>query len=392
MGVMENEKYMYEVPPIKQGEIFVPEKEVREILKFKGEERKEKLAIFKEKLNFQKAGLAKAQKEIIEKIQENPDSSYKELFEEVCRLGEEYGMNEEQKKIASSAIEQYEEKHRVIEEMRESYPDANDLYKELFGKKPKGEVEVLVGPAVLYIKCHNLEDYEHLYFVGEKYFNPRKKFDAEFKKWADETKGIQLSGVEKFPDLWIAGENVTKVSEQKNPEHESESVFVHEEQHSLFSLFGEQFERNKAFENHLMEKFRESKNQEEKTTALKNHFRFTRKEAEMDAKDEILAYYKDGTDFSEIAQKLYEEYDFLKEKRENKFLPQWMTKNEEDKTLSEKIARQVYNTEYYELLEDSVIAIKKMETAGYEKEEIIALLTHEPLAKWGKVAGRVLEK
>jgi hypothetical protein len=396
MGVMENEKYIHEVPPIKPGEVFVPEKEVREILKYKGEERKEKLAVFKEKLTFQKAGLAKVQKEIIEKIKENPDSSYKELFEEACRLGEEYGMNEEQKKIASSALEQYEEKHRVIEEVRESYPDANDLYKELFGKKPKGEVEIIAGPVTLYIKCHDLEDYENIYFQSAKKLNPRQKFDAEFKEKVDRTKGIQVSGLEDFPDLWIAVENVTKLEMEPNSKEESKSVFLHEEQHAIKSLFEEAPERDLGLANKTRNDFKTTENTGEKERVLCRYFRETRKESEIYAKDEILAYYKDGTDLPDVVQKLSKlkeeggNYDYSEKNRNNLFL--WMKENEEIRTLTKEVMQEVYVDGYRELLEEATNAIKKMETAGYEKDEIITLLTYEPLAKWGKVVGRVLEK
>ena len=68
-----------------------------------------------------------------------------------------------------------------------------------------------------------------------------------------------------------------------------------------------------------------------------------------------------------------------------------MKEYEETKNLTEDLIKEVYIDEYRELLNDAMSAIKKMEEAGYDKDEIISLFTHEPLAKWGKATERVLE-
>jgi hypothetical protein len=376
--------------PIRKGEIFEPEKEIRKVLKAPKTERPAKLAKFKEKLAFQKAGLAKTQKESIEKIRENPEASFKELFEEVCRLGEEYGMNEEQKKVAYSALEKYELCHRAVQDEYESYSDGSEIYRDLFGKEPKGEIEILVGPVLLYIKCYDQEDYERLYWRGEQEKNSRLPFNNEIKEKANKSKGVQIA-LASHPDLRIAAENVTQVVKEPDPEEYSKSVFPHEEEHVIYGFFEEPFEADRTFANRAAKDFKEAKEQKEKERILRTYFRKTREEAETYAKDETLAYYKDGTGFSEIVKKIFEEFDFLKKKKESKFRPLWMSESEETTAMSEKIEHEIYFEEYENVLSEATNAIKKMEDAGYEKEEIIALLTHEPLAKWGKVVEKVLE-
>jgi hypothetical protein len=388
---MQEKQSQNEYPPIKSGEIFDPGKEILEILKEPREKRPQKLAEFKEKLQYQQKGLAKIQTDIIEKIRENPEASFRELYEETCRLGTEYGMNEEQQKIAYAALEKYENCHRAVQDEYESFLEGSLIYHDLFGKEPKGEIEIITGPAILYVKCHELGDYEYAFWKGRQEKDARLPFNDEIKKKADISKGFELSGFSSHPDLYVAVENVTQTLREPDPENFSKEVFLHEEQHAIKSLFDEPFEKDKAFANRSMERFKAAKSQEDKKRILKSYFRATRKEAEIYAKDEMLAYYKDGTAFPEIMKKLAKKYDFLKKEKENEFRPLWMNNNEPDRALSEETSEEVYIKEYRRLLKTAMRAIKKMEEAGYDKEEITAFLTHEPLAKWEKAVKRVLE-
>jgi hypothetical protein len=65
--------------------------------------------------------------------------------------------------------------------------------------------------------------------------------------------------------------------------------------------------------------------------------------------------------------------------------------NDETRALTKRVIDKMLVEEYRRILSDGVEAIEKMEENGYTKEEIIALLTYEPLAKWGKVVARIID-
>ncbi|MCK9352305.1 MAG: hypothetical protein WCT49_05935 [Candidatus Paceibacterota bacterium] len=394
---MEKQPLQNEYPPIKPGEIFDAEKAIREIVKVPKEERREKLEEFKEKLAFQQVGLARVQDIVIDEIRSKPDGKADDFYDLAVEMGAEFGMNERQKKETGKIIDRYDILHKGVENIRKKFPNTNDLFKELFFAVPKGRVELIVGPVSLYFKCYDFEDYLTVFYSNQRSHHGKKRdFTEEEKKEAEGCKAINVFSMS-HPEIGraVMAENDSGVG--KNPkEGESAVIFAHEEQHAINSLFDKEIlDPNDPINvRNVRQSFLDAETMEEKEKILMNFFRQFRKNAEAFAKDEMIAHYKDGHDDMAFIELLTEKsrggiYDYLEEQRKANYL--WMKADDKTRALTEKTVQKILVEEYKNNINNASLAVYKMEKAGYEKEEIIALLTHEPLAKWGKVVGRVLE-
>ncbi len=136
-------------PPIEPDEIFNPEKELSEIKIASKKERKQKLQEFKEKLAYQKEGLARTQEELTNIIRENPDIAWRELYGKTLDLLVKYGADEQKDKVRK-ILSNYHWRHLAIKEAREKFPDENQLFEAVFGRPPRGKIEVIEGPVTLY--------------------------------------------------------------------------------------------------------------------------------------------------------------------------------------------------------------------------------------------------
>lgn len=395
---MQEEKPFIEEPPIKYGEIFDPEKEIQVLLKVPKEERKQKLAEFKEKLTFQKVGLARVQDILINEIRSKPNGKIEDFYDMATEMGAEFGMNETQRKDTKEVLARYEKQHNAIENIRKEFPSDKDLFRALFNKIPKGKIEVVVGPVSLSFKCHDFEDYMAVFFFNRMKGSGKKRdFTDEEREEAMASKGVNVPSLS-YPDIgWaIMAENASGVGNFSQSDKESKQIFTHEEQHTIKSFF----EKEELLDpNHpsllfpVRKSFLDAQTEAEKEKILERYFRAFRHNAEEYAKDEILAYYKDGR-LSSVYESLAEtdggNYDYLADPKKIDYL--WMKTSDEIRALSKRVRDRVLIEEYKEILANGVDSVRKMEAGGYDKEEIIALLTHEPLAKWGKAVGRVLGK
>ncbi len=379
-----------ETAPIQSGEIFHPEKELQEIRRAPKEERKAKIEEFKEKLAFQKEGLARAQEGLITAIRKNPDTPLEELYETAVNAGSRYGMSEEQKETARSLISAYSEKHQKIKEVREQYPSDKDLYNALFGRQPKGKVEVIEGPMTLYFRCEKLDDYTVIHsqsFLGER------DITKEDRKASEMSGGVSI-GSSLIPGLegTVIAEKSGFVGYKSKRWAQSEDILKHEEQHAMKRIFGE-----KIVEHNAWERFDLAETDEERKLALKEYFRSRRQSGENRARDEILAFFKGDWQAESIFEALTEPrekkglYDYFVE--DKKLLRNWFSENFKGwyEPLADRAIKDVFELEYKELLQDGIDAFTKLEKSGYSKDQVIAILIHEPLAKWKKVAKRLLE-
>jgi len=397
---MEKEQSTFnEYPPIKPGEIFDAEKVIREILKAPKEERRTKLAEFKEKLAFQRVGLARVQDIIIDEIRHKPEGKMDDFFDLATEMGAEFGMNNKQRRDTWEALSKYERQHKAVLKIQKEFPKDKDLFRQLFGVQPKGEIEIITGPVSIYIKCHNIEDYMAVCFHEKRKGSGKKRdFTEEERKEAWDSGAINIYSTA-YPNIgWaITAENTEKIKLPGTLDKDSHQKFVHEEQHIIKSFFDKEDlldPGSPGIQFSVRKNFLAAETEEEKEKILGDFFRMFRHNAEYQAKDEIFAYYKDGR-FDRIEGELLTPkkeggiYDNLEEPKKANYL--WLRSSDEIRALTKRVVDRVLVDEYKEIIISGTGAIQKMEKAGYEKEEIIALLTHEPLAKWGKVVGRITE-
>ncbi len=396
---MNEEKFTMEQPPIKPGEVFDPEREIRGILKVPKEERQQKLAQFKEKLTFQKVGLARVQDILIDEIRSKPEGKMEEFYDLAAEMGAEFGMNDKQRRDIWEALSKYERQHKAVLKIRKEFPKDKDLFSQLFGSQPKGEIEVMTGPVSLYFKCHDFEDYMAVCFHEKRKGSGKKRDFTEDEKteaWGSGAINIYSTV---YPNIgWaIMAENTAKIKLPGTLDKDSHQKFAHEEQHIIKSFFDKEelFDPDSpSIQFSVRKSFLAAETEEEKEKILGDFFLMFRHNAEDLAKDEILAYYKDGR-FDRIEGLLLapeEEggiYDFLEEPKKANYL--WLKSSDKVRELTKRVKGRVLIDEYHEIIINGINSIQKMEQAGYEKEEIIALLTHEPLTKWGKVVKRIIE-
>ena|GEM_PF-1528494 len=399
INVIRKEEKKTEEPTDEKNE-FDPEKELGNILNVPKSERSEKVKEIKRKLLEQQERLAEIQENIINEIRKNPDASFDELYEMATTAGEQVGMNEKQKEIAKKVISAYVAKHNKIKEVRAQYFDDKELFNALFGAQPVGEIEVIQGPMTLYFRCFDVRDYTLIRKPG---LLDSSDITDEHIAEANTTGGTSIAS-SRIPGLEgtiIAENSSLPMYNSKSPENnqkESDYTRIHEEQHAIKRLFREKKRIDELSNVETIEKLKEVKTREEALMGLKRFFQFHREFGEIGAKDEMLAYLKDGgLNRDQIISSLTKSekdggiYDYFSDKEE---LKKFISENiaEEYKDLADEVMNQVFEVEYRKLLEKSIDAFRRLEQNGYSKDKAIALLIHEPLSRWEKVVNRLLEE
>lgn len=370
--------------PIKKGEEFSPEDELKKILKAPKLERKKLLREYKEKLIYQKEGLAVIQKEIIAKIRDNPDATLSELYEMVKDFASKYGLSSEQKMIARNLLFEYNKKHSFVRMEREKYPNDADLFTVVFGRPPKGEIEIIQGPITLYFRCKDPEDYA---LIHSGAFMSLKTPSEEQIKEASMSGGVSTSGA------LIPGLRNSIIAENSSVVHgDYRKILDHEEQHAIKKLFGDKISMRMPWARIVY-----AENDEERLLAVRDYIRTEREfQADEKARDEILAYFvgsgykKDKIiDILTTTKEDHGLYDYLSGK--NQALIDLFTNKfgvEFEATIKKEIER-VFVTEYKELIKKGTEAFETLNEIGYSKEQVMAILIHEPLSRWEKVVKRI---
>ncbi len=378
-----------EQPPIVPGETFSPEEELLEVRQAPKEERHQALAEYKRKLAYQKEGLAKIQLDMTSKIMDNPDISFGELHEELDAFRQQYGLTFEQEAAARKVLMRYVQKHMAISDNREKYPDDKQFFEALFGRGPKGKIEIIEGPMTVYVRCHNLDDYA---FIQSEAFLQKRDATPEEVKKANMSVGVN---VDRSLVPGLEGTITAEKSHGTKFGRFARETFVHEEQHVIKRLFEETSYRENVFQ-----RIKTAKTEGELRSAMEEYLRWTRgrgfESSEASAKNEILAYFKDGSSPKQIVDRLLlsreagEFYNFAADWRKN--MPSFFVRvlGEEHRELAEQVTRKVFVTEYRKIVKDGINAFSKLKAAGYSVEGAIALLTTEPLSRWGKVVSRLL--
>ena len=386
-------------------EPFNPEVKLKNLRKGDKETRDERLEKYKEELIKQKEGIVEIQVNLEKQIRENPDLSQEKLMETVLAKAPEYRLSENQLNLFKETLDKYVTRHRAVREARKQYPHDKEFFKACFGKEPEGAIEVIEEPTTLYFRCHDLKDYAWT----------RKDFPKGFpdpmgkhKLTKSDIKNASMRSGHLVTDCLIPSlQNAITVENARGRPMNSprvESTLKHEEQHAIYSLFQKQklrFFADRLFaEEPIREKIVTELRDKKSSQILIDYLRFERKDFEHDAKHEILAHYKETTrSLDEILDLLleskdgggiYDYFDRNKDYFENslkeKLTPKIYRKNK--KTIRQTL-KQVFVDEYKQELVDAIIAIKELEKIGKSREEIINLVTNEPLSRWEKLVKRI---
>lgn len=377
---------------------FDPKNELLKIRRAPRAERKKLLHEFKEKLAYQKEGLASLQADIIGTIKQRPDTPISELYESIVEQGAKYGINHEQKKLAMDLLQAYEKKHMAIRKYRQKYPEDEGLFKAVFGKEPNGSINVIDGPVTFYFQCDDPADYAFIYSGA---FMQNRSVNEEEIKRANMSGGVSISAslISELRGSIIA-ENSSRI---KSGDHQK--VLDHEEQHVIKKIFGEIISQRDA-----SERLNLAESDQERLLAVRDCLRLNREYwADEKARDEILAYFiGENIESYMVVQTLTKSkeegglYDYLNESKVwgKKIVTEKMQAKSmfihkfgpEFEAIADEEIQRVYVDEYKELISNSVGILDYLLSAGLSKEQIVAIFIHEPLSKWNKVKARLMEQ
>ncbi|MFQ5662179.1 MAG: hypothetical protein ACE5F2_02935, partial [Candidatus Paceibacteria bacterium] len=379
-----------------QYEPFDPQLELRKVRYFSKEEidnissekrrqiQKERIDRYKEQLLNQKKEIAEIQISFEKEIRNNPDISFEDLMSSLYMRAPKARLTSSQIDIFRSGLRSYALAHQDIELYRQEYPDDDKLFEACFGRLPKGEMEIIKGPMTFYFRCHNIEDYALIH---------SGKLDSEERLNEHDVTSANMSGGVKTSKSLLPYFKGVVIAENSFGRSVNKKTYIHEEQHAIHQLFEDERAMQDIFMSGL-----EKSSAKEQEKVLTSSLRRKREDFESRAKNEILAYFKDGTDTEQIKQILSKDkkygglYDYFKDwysrdgaKEANELIDSGLNKDLVDETFVN-----VFITEYrIDIIHPAVEAMQTLSDKGLAKEEIINLLINEPLSKWPKVVKRM---
>lgn len=373
-------------PVCDKGEVFDPDEE---LLLLKKKRSPEALAEYKEKLAYQREGLAALHETLLHVFRIQPDWSTDQLEDIIQGYTSEYAFSDKQLTEIRKTFERINQQKSLIREFLAEHTEPDKIYEKLFGKVPVGKVELTLSPLMVYLRVFNPEDYTFAYVYGDS-----TSQNMSSREIAEETRQAELSGgyattLSKY-GLKIVLE---KVREERGREW-AEEVFDHEEQHVFYSFFS--YFYSKLYKENLLQEHISPEKRAQLFSKLVLDFRVR---AEMHAADEILAYSKGKRDPAEIQDILTRSkkkngiYNFLADDKKRIYatLKEWKEKEtlpsgEIDEL--KKTAIKMLNKDYKHLIKDGINIADRL-IKIYGKEGTIALLTSEPLRTWSKLEKRL---
>jgi hypothetical protein len=360
--------------------------EVEKINKFSQEElksltpkerieiKKERLALFKAKLAEQMVGISKINAEMEATILNRKFLNIDKLNEYLAQQAAIYKLSPSQLAKYRYALDSIESQNQVINEFAEKYAnmDSKEIFKELFGVEPLGEVEIKKGALSFFVVCKDIKDYAFLY---------RGKDDPEDIEESRSTGGFANART-RIRELRGAI-TVANASELEKDSSYIETVRIHEERHILYRLT-EDVEKLGDYS-----KFKEGEDETEKMI-LKETMNEDRLHIEERAKNEIVAYLKGGASSEDIKTELLRRaaegglYDYFEKEKVYYSYPKY---EKFDKESLEKAHNESRN-KYEQDIINALGKVERLKEMGFPKRRIIGLFVAERLDRWPKVFER----
>ncbi len=355
---------------------------------------------FKEKLAETRKSSTKAQVEIEHLVRNNPDMSREELMLQLNQIIY-FNQLESQRFEFGTAINKFldarDKVQSTVERYRAKYGESwqEELFRDLFGGLPKGKIVIEVLPASIYIRIFDIEDYVFAYIsapgnterLGRS--SGGSKFNSKFKNLPELDRKVII-------------ENSSVIVPDYSPQTRS-----HEEEHTTFEYYNPRLSRNRSVAKNLDASLDLTKGEVE-YNAFKG---LTDQWAlswvllwESQAKDEVLAYLKDGRDMYNILRLLEDDnglYNFFQayvEEFQHK-VTAWIQENKiviRDKPMTEDeignfahdalfTGWQKYKKDINMALIASAKLLRRYHKSPDDRLKVIRLLSQEPLNKWHRL-------
>lgn len=376
--------------PEGEGVVFDPEIQLKKIRKLPRDKKPDALKKFRYIREIQKGALSDLKARIIWEVEHNPFIKEEDLKEIVESFQKDCVFSSQQREIISQALKKFFERKKEIELLRKKYNN-QELFKNFFCKTPYGKVDVVVGPGVLMFRCFDLRDYSLVRFGSSS---------LEAQEKAARSGGCVVSPG-RIVQKNLVGAIVADNASEHGPDYSS-TTFKHEKQHAWYGLIPEKRVFVLKYFVAMIESF--EKGEEEGFNVNLNRYVRSLRQFYIDhkAKDELLAYLKDGRKEEEILRILFKTksegglYDYISSQQEEmlKDFEAFLIQNEDQRELLEARIQasidKVCKSEYKEMISKAMDSIKDLQV--YEtRDQIIARLETVPLSFWQKEIKRALD-
>ncbi len=390
----------------------------KEILKYPTKERPQKLQEFKEQLAANKKDLSNTLQFLAHYARYYPDLTKEQFMDYFQKIPGQENLTPTQKDLIQSGIDLYLHRHQQVKQIRAAHPNDHELFGFLFGHQPKGKVEVIVGPITLYFRCNNPEDYAYVYGGN---FRDKESGQPDVAA-ANKSGGVFIQ----YPEIkGLEHSIILENAHGRDFNTQGKQILTHEEQHAVMALFEDSYKKYSAqlFENgqkapsfvkeniqvnlfiselalKVLKMDLQDKNEQEQQALIHQALVSGRAIGERRAKDEILAYWKDGREIPTIRYYLKQPkeegglYDYFSQEWRKMITNRFVEKlGEPLRPLIEQNIEKVFVTEYQqEILENSFNALGILKMMGISRQQTLNLLINEPLPNWKKVVLRLQEE
>ena len=308
---------------------------------------------------------------------ENKDYKLNDILALVESEADKYALTMEQRGKALDVVRLMHKKNLGIQEVvadcqtETGEIDGPKLYNKIFGAPAKGEVRAAANPYSLYFRFNNMDDYS---YVISNAYKKHRELEPDDYVFAKKMGGAKL---EKLANKKIKDVVIVESPIFFNRDDYSEEILTHERQHVVNGFIHEfhlpDFE-------HGLGKYKELQKQGKLSSEGEAEFfrlAVDNPKIESRIKDEICAYFKDGSQPKYISKSLLRRgtiYDYALDYN-------YDLQDGDDVDLP---------VEYMEIVEDGIIAFSELLKHGYSLDEAISILYSEPLLKWPKVLERMV--
>jgi hypothetical protein len=364
---------------------FEPEQEVEAILASPSKKRPAMMREYKQKFLEQRVKLMEIERMLSEQIIKNPDKTKEQLINSIA--GMKGKLSAKQQEAVDNALDLYIRQHAAIRSIvgeskkkkwfgRGEKVDAKKLYAELFGRRPKGKINVIIGPMSIHFRTTNPKDY-YLDQTGPMKNESMKDYFGKVPR----SQGVFLSAFP-YPGLEDAitlenGAIIKKGYSLFKRKEVRKQVYIHESQHVFNALI-----RKSLLKSHLDSQPRAysgEENSEKSDSGAMAINNLMDSNIEERISDEISAFFKEGYSTKQIRNMFLNKYSAYNYGSEYRFG-------------SKNIYDDHFKKEYVLMVENAIVAFKDLLKAGYSMDECQAFLNFEPLPKWPKAVDRMLER
>ncbi|MBI5765855.1 hypothetical protein HZA71_01355 [Candidatus Falkowbacteria bacterium] len=380
--------------PIFSGEIFDATQKLKEIKELPKEQWRDELEKYKEKLVYQQEGLAKMQVVLTEMAMANPDAPEDMLFKVVDDFRDCYGLTPEQIKKTHLILNAYKKQRETISNFRKEHPENVDLFKTVFGREPKGKLEIIEGPITLDFRCYDSRDYKLI--LSGKEENYQQKIMNLLPAFVRDIFISERGRQKEDAPIPVLSNGLILEYARGETEERVESTRRHEEQHAVNHFFKKKFEEEAFLDGLLKET--DSGNQ------TGNIIGYYRENIEEYLKDEIISFLKSGESPRQIKTIMRNYIAHAIEPLKKSFQDdlkrlEQILQGQRDGALPQlqsafKEARKHFGNEEYakglfSLVCDGVDCYVSLESERKNEEETYALLINTPLRNWKSLLHRL---